>query len=83
MTIYPLTHFKAESCLLAFFTLFCGRAVWSVTLREEHRCRVFGHTVLREMFRAEGEEVTRNWRTLQHEELRGLHCSPHLIRPIK
>ena len=58
-------------------------AVWSVTLREERRLRVSGYRVLREMFRTEREEVTRNWRTLQHEELRALRCLPNLIRVIK
>jgi hypothetical protein len=53
-----LLLFGTDSCLLASFLLFCGCAVWCVTLREEHRLRVFGNGVLREMFWTEREEVT-------------------------
>jgi len=53
-----LLPFGPDSYLLAFFLLFCGCAVWSVTSRDERRCRVFGNRVLREMFRNEKGEVT-------------------------
>jgi hypothetical protein len=78
-----LLPFGPDCYVLASVLLCCGCAVWSVTLREEHRLRVFGNRVLKEMFRTEREEVARNWRTLQHEELRALRCSPDLIRAIK
>jgi hypothetical protein len=49
-----LLPFGPDCYLLAF----CGCAVWSVTLREEQRLRVFGNRVLRKMFRIERELVT-------------------------
>jgi hypothetical protein len=47
-----------------------GCETWSVTLREEHRLRVFENRVLRRIFgRREGVEVTGEWRKLHNEEL--------------
>jgi len=45
--------------------LFC----WLLTLREERRLRVFENSVLRRIFGPKGDEVTREWRKLHHEEL--------------
>jgi hypothetical protein len=36
--------------------------IWSVTLREEHRPRVFGNRVLGRIFGLKRDEVTRGWR---------------------
>jgi hypothetical protein len=47
---------------------------WSLTLRGKNRLRVFENRVLRGMFGAKREEVTRNRRKLQNEELQYL-CS--------
>jgi hypothetical protein len=38
------------------------RETWSLTLREEHRLRVFENRVLRRIFEPKGEEVTGDWR---------------------
>jgi hypothetical protein len=46
---------------------------WSLTLREEHRLRVFENKVLRRMFGPKRGEVTEGWRKLQNEELRDLY----------
>jgi hypothetical protein len=54
-----------------------------VTLKEEHRLRVFENKVLRRIFVPKKDEVTRGWRKLHNEELRDLHCSPSIIRIIK
>jgi hypothetical protein len=43
--------------------------VWSLTLREEHRLRVFENRVLRRIFRPKRGEVTGDWRKLHNEEL--------------
>ena len=40
------------------------RDTWSVTLREEYRLWVFENRVLREIFGADRDEVTGEWRKL-------------------
>jgi hypothetical protein len=60
-----------------------GCETWSLTLREEHRLRVFGNRVLRRIFGPKRDEVTREWRKLHNEELRDLYSSPSIIRIIK
>ena len=42
---------------------------WSLTLREEHRLRVFENRVLRRVFVPTRDEVTGEWRKLHNEEL--------------
>jgi hypothetical protein len=59
----------------------CG--TWSVTLREEHRLRVFENRVLREIFGPERDKVTGKWRRLHNEELCDLYSSSNIIRLIK
>jgi hypothetical protein len=56
---------------------------WSLTLREEHRLRVFENRVLRRIFGPTRDEVTGDWRKLQSGELHNLYSSPDTIRQIK
>jgi hypothetical protein len=49
-----------------------GCETWSLTLREEHRLRVFENKVLRRIFGLKRDEVTEGWRKLHNEELRDL-----------
>jgi hypothetical protein len=60
-----------------------GCETWSLTLREEHRLRVFENTVLRRIFGPKRDEVTGEWRKLHNEELRNLYPSPDIIRQVK
>jgi hypothetical protein len=55
----------------------------SLTLREEHRLRVFENRVLRRIFGPKRDEVTGGWRKLYNEELHGLYSSPSIVRVIK
>jgi hypothetical protein len=46
-----------------------GCETWFITLREEHRPRVFENRVLRRIFGPKRDEVTGEWRKLHNEEL--------------
>jgi hypothetical protein len=59
-----------------------GCEIWSLTLREEHRLRVFKNKVRRRIFGPKREKVTGGWRKLHNEELRDLYSSPSIIRII-
>jgi hypothetical protein len=59
-----------------------GCESWSLTLREEHRLRVFKNRVLR-IFGLKRDEETGGWRKLHNEELHNLHCYPSVIRIIE
>jgi hypothetical protein len=59
-----------------------GCETWSLTLRDEHRLRMFENRVLRRMFGPKRDEVTGEWRKV-HEELNDLYCSTIIIGVIK
>jgi hypothetical protein len=60
-----------------------GCETWSLSLREEHRLRVFENRVLRRIFGPKRDEVTVEWRKLHNEEFCDLYSSPTVIRMIK
>jgi hypothetical protein len=60
-----------------------GCETWSVTLREEHRLRVFDYRVLRRIFGPRRDEVMGDWRKLHNEEHHNLFSSPNIITMIK
>jgi hypothetical protein len=60
-----------------------GCETWSLTLREEHRLRVFENRGLRRIFGPKRDEVTGEWRKFHKKELRDLYSSPSTIRKIK
>jgi hypothetical protein len=56
-----------------------GCETWSLTLREEHKLRVFENRVLRRIFGPKRDEVTGERRKLHNEELHILYSSPNII----
>ena len=60
-----------------------GCETWSLTLKEEHRLRVFENRVLRRIFGPKRDGVTGEWRKLRNEELNDLYCSPNIVRVMK
>jgi hypothetical protein len=60
-----------------------GWGTWSLTLREEHRLRVFKNRVLRRIFGPNRDEVAGEWWKFHIEKLHILYLSPNIIRQIK
>jgi hypothetical protein len=60
-----------------------GCETWSLTLREEHRLRVFENRVPRKIFGPKRDEVIGGWRKLHNEDLHNLYYSSSIIRIIK
>jgi len=60
-----------------------GCEIWSLTLREECRLRVFENMVLRRIFGPKRYKVTGEWRKLHNEEVNVLYSSPNIIQVIK
>jgi hypothetical protein len=74
----------SDVCLKMYETkVLYGCETWSLTLREEHRLRVFENRVLRRIYGQKRDEVTGEWRKLHNKELHGLYSSPSIIRIIK
>ena len=49
-----------------------GCETWSLTMREEHRLRVFENGVLRGIFGTKRDVITGEWRKLHNEALNGV-----------
>jgi hypothetical protein len=64
-----------EATLILPLVLYGGE-IWSLTLREKHRLRVFENRVLRRPFGPKREEVRGDWRRLHNEKLYDLQSSP-------
>jgi hypothetical protein len=62
--------------------LLYGCETWSLTLREEHRLRVFENRVLRRIFGPKRDE-DESWRKLHNDELHSLYSSPNIVMMIK
>jgi hypothetical protein len=60
-----------------------GCETWSVTLREEHRLRLFENRVLRRIFGPKMDEVTGEWRKLHNEEVHNQYALPNIITMMK
>jgi hypothetical protein len=55
----------------------------SLTIREEHRLKVFENRVLRRIFGPKRDEVTGGYRKLHNEKIHNVYSSPNIIRMIK
>jgi hypothetical protein len=63
-----------------FSVVLYGCETWPLTLKEEHRLRVFENRVPRRTVGPKKDYVTGEWRKLHSEELRNLYSSPDIIR---
>jgi hypothetical protein len=77
---YKKLKIKIYKTVISSFVLY-GCETWSLTLREEHRQRVFENRVLR-IFGPKREEDG-SWRKMQNDELHSMYSSPNIVRVIK
>jgi hypothetical protein len=56
-----------------------GCETFSLTLREEHRLRVFENWVLKRIFGPKWNKIMRRWRKLHNEELQNLYSFPDIM----
>jgi hypothetical protein len=77
-----------SSCLLSknvkirIFKTIILPLVLSLTLREEHRLRVFENRLLKRIFGPRRGDMMGGWR-IHNEEFHDLYSSPNIIRMIK
>jgi hypothetical protein len=69
---------KIYKTVILFVVLY-GCETWSLTLREEHRLRVFENRVLRGIFGAKKDEIIDSGGKLHNEELHNLCSLPDKI----
>jgi hypothetical protein len=70
-----------KTAILSVILYWCESG--SLTLREEHRLRVFENRVLRIIFGPKRDEVTGEFRKLHNQEVHDFYSSPSIIRIIK
>jgi hypothetical protein len=82
--VLTLTEMSTRKCFWGVqLVVLYGCETWSLTLRKEHRLRMFKNRVLRRIFGLKRDEVMGGWRKLHNEELLDFYCSPSIIRMIK
>jgi hypothetical protein len=69
--------------IIILLVVLYGCETWSLTLKEEHRLRVFENRVLRRIFGPKRDDVTGEWRKLHSEERHNLYSSPDIVKQIK
>jgi hypothetical protein len=57
-----------------------GCETWSLTLREQHRLRVFENRVLRRICGPKRDEITVVWENLHNEELHNLYYEDNQMK---
>jgi hypothetical protein len=69
--------------IIIFHVVLYRCKTWSLTIREEHRLRLYEKRVLRRTFGHKREEVAGGWRRLDNEELHYLFFLSNIVRLIK
>ena len=74
---------KVKTYKTIILVVLYGCETWSLTVREEHRLRVFENKVLRKISGVKRDEITGEWRKLHTAELHALYSWPNIIRNLK
>jgi hypothetical protein len=57
-----------------------GCETWSLTLKEEHKLRVFENRVLKGIFESKRDGLMGGWRKIHNEDLHDLYSLSSIIR---
>jgi hypothetical protein len=79
---FAIQNFKIYRTIILPVVVY-GCETWSLTLREEHRLRVFEYRMLRRIYEPKREEVIGEWRKIHTEKLNDLYSAPNIIRGMK
>jgi hypothetical protein len=80
----PSKNINIRICNIIILPLLLyGRETLSLTVREEHKLKVFENRALRRIFGPKRDGVARGWRKLHNEELHNLYTSSSIIRYIR
>ena len=77
------THTHPHTLIVILLVVLYGCGTWPLTLRKEHRLRVFENRVLRKTLGPKRDEVKGVMRRLHNEELYTLYSSPNVVWLIK
>jgi hypothetical protein len=80
----PSKYIKIKICRKTILPIVLyGCETWSLTLRKEHRLRMFENGVQRKKFGSKRNDVTGEWRRLYNGELNDVYCSRNVIQLLK
>jgi hypothetical protein len=77
------SHLLYKNVTIILPLVLYGCKTWTLTLRKEHRFRVFENWIWRRILGPKREEVTGVWRGLRNEELHSSYTSPNIIKGIQ
>jgi hypothetical protein len=60
-------HYNNNSVVYFHLYVLCGCETWFLTLRKEHKLRVFENRLLRRIFGPQTDEVIGGWRMVYNE----------------
>jgi hypothetical protein len=66
--------------IIIFPVVLYGCETWTLTVREEHKLRVFENRVLRRIFGLKRNEMMGGWRKLHNDELHDLYSLSSIIK---
>jgi hypothetical protein len=83
LSIAPHGAMSQNTAFFIVMAMTTQNPTWSLTLREEHRLRLFENMVLSGIFGLKRDEVTGTLRNLHNEDLHNLYCLASIIKRIK
>jgi hypothetical protein len=76
-----LSNTNPQGIILPVVLYGCG--TWSLTVRQEHKLRVYENRLLWRIFGPKRDEVAGEWRNVHNEELSYLYVSRNIVWMVK